>query len=135
MPYFVGDILELPVTTIQDYSLFNILETYSLDLWSAQIDQIMQQHGLISFIVHPDYLDKLEAKAAYTALLYKLATLRAEAGLWIALPGEVDEWWRQRNQMTLVPNEDEWKIEGYGAERARVAYATLENNRLTYTFV
>lgn len=135
MPYFVGDVLELPVTTIQDYSLFNILETYSLDLWNAQIDQIMQQHGLISFIVHPDYLDKPEAKAAYSALLYKLATLRAEAGLWIALPGEVDEWWRQRNQMTLVPNEDEWKIEGYGAERARVAYATLENNRLTYTFV
>ncbi|MEP6756406.1 MAG: hypothetical protein ABJA67_12955, partial [Chthonomonadales bacterium] len=25
MPYFIGNILELPVTTIQDYSLFNIL--------------------------------------------------------------------------------------------------------------
>jgi hypothetical protein len=135
MPYFVGDVLELPVTTIQDYSLFNVLETYSLDLWSAQIDQIMQQHGLISFIVHPDYLGKPEANAAYTGLLYKLATLRAEAELWIALPGEVDEWWRQRNQMTLVPDEDEWKIEGHGAEKARVAYATLKNDRVTYTFV
>ena len=25
MPYFVGDILELPLTTTQDYSLFHIL--------------------------------------------------------------------------------------------------------------
>ena len=134
MPYFVGDVLELPVTTIQDYSLFNVLETYSLDLWNAQIDQIMRQHGLISFIVHPDYLDKSEAKTAYTELLYKLATLRAEAELWMALPGEVDEWWRQRSRMTLVPDRDEWKIEGHGAERARVAYATLENRRIAYIF-
>jgi hypothetical protein len=134
MPYFVGDILELPVTTIQDYSLFNILGTYSQDLWTEQIDQIMQQHGLISFIVHPDYLNTLEARAAYTTLLDKLSTLRAEAALWIALPGEVDDWWRQRSQMTLVPDKEEWKIEGHGAESARVAYASLENNQVTYTF-
>jgi hypothetical protein len=134
MPYFIGDLLELPVTTIQDYSLFNVLETYSHDLWNEQIKQIMEQHGLISFIVHPDYLDTPEARAAYTALLQKLSTLRAEAALWMALPGEVDDWWRQRSQMALIPDKDEWRIEGNGAERARVAYATLENNQVTYTF-
>jgi hypothetical protein len=134
MPYFVGNVLELPVTTIQDYSLFNVLGTYSQDLWTEQINQIMQQHGLISFIVHPDYLDTPDARAAYTTLLQKLSTLRAEAALWIALPGEVDDWWRQRSQMALVPDEDGWKIEGDGAERARVAYATLQNNQITYSF-
>jgi hypothetical protein len=134
MPYFVGNVLELPVTTIQDYSLFNVLGTYSQDLWTEQIDQIMQQHGLISFIVHPDYLDTPNARAAYTTLLHKLSTLRTEAALWIALPGEVDNWWRQRSRMTLVPDKDEWRIEGHGAERARVEYATLENNQITYTF-
>lgn len=134
MPYFIGDILELPVTTIQDYSLFNVLETYSQDIWNKQIEEIMQQHGLISFIVHPDYLDTPEAREAYTTLLRKLSTLRAEAALWIALPGEVDDWWRQRSQMTLVPDKDGWAIEGQGTERARVAYATLENNQVTYTF-
>ena len=35
MPYFVGDILELPVTTTQDYALFNYLNEYSIDLWRA----------------------------------------------------------------------------------------------------
>lgn len=134
MPYFIGDVLELPVTTIQDYSLFNVLGTYSQDLWNEQIDQIMQMHGLISFIVHPDYLDTPEAIAAYTKLLNTLSRLRAEAALWIALPGEVDDWWRRRNKMVLVSNKDGWTIEGHGAERARVAYATLENDQVTYTF-
>lgn len=134
MPYFVGDILEIPVTTTQDYSLFHVLGTYSQDLWREQISQIMQQHGLISFIVHPDYLDTPEARSTYTALLTHLTALRAEAGLWMALPGEVDSWWRQRNSMRIVPHEDGWRIEGAGAERARIAHAMLKNDEVTYLF-
>lgn len=132
MPYFVGDILEIPVTTTQDYSLFHVLGTYSQDLWREQIRQIMQQHGLISFIVHPDYLDTPEARNVYTNVLSHLAELRAEAGLWTALPGEVDTWWRQRSAMRLVPQENEWRIEGPGAERAKVAYAMLKNDEVVY---
>ncbi len=45
MPYFVGDILELPLTTIQDYSLFHILGDYSIDLWKEQIDLILRRTG------------------------------------------------------------------------------------------
>jgi hypothetical protein len=134
MPYFIGKILELPVTTIQDYSLFNILGTYSLDLWREQIRQVMQQHGLVSFIVHPDYLDNEDARSAYTALLGHLSELRAEAQVWIPLPHEVDTWWRQRSEMKLVPDGDRWKIEGTGSERAQVAYATLEKDQIIYLF-
>jgi hypothetical protein len=134
MPYFVGNILELPVTTTQDYTLFNVLETYSQELWHQQISQIMQQHGLISFIVHPDYLNKPKARAAYANLLSHLSGLRAEANLWIALPGEVDTWWRQRSMMQLVPHQNDWRIEGLGAENARVAYATLQGDKVTYVF-
>jgi hypothetical protein len=132
MPYFVGDVLELPVTTTQDYSLFYILGTYSMDLWREQISQIMQQHGLISFIVHPDYLNSQQAKDTYTALLRHLAGLRTDAGLWTALPGEVDTWWRQRSKMKLVPHDTGWRIEGPGAERARVAYASLKDGEVNY---
>jgi hypothetical protein len=92
----------------------------------------MQQHGLISFIVHPDYLDIPEAKDAYTTLLSYLSGLRADAGLWITLPGEVDSWWRQRSEMILVPHEHGWRVEGHGAQRARVAYAMLKNDEITY---
>ena len=69
MPYFVGKILELPVTTTQDYTLFNILNDYSIDLWKKQIDLIMEKHGLISFIVHPDYVNGPRERAVYETLL------------------------------------------------------------------
>ena len=55
-PYFIGNILELPVTTTQDYSLFHILGDYTLNLWRRQVTGIRDKHGLASFIVHPDYL-------------------------------------------------------------------------------
>jgi hypothetical protein len=132
MPYFVGDILELPVTTTQDYSLFNILGTYSLDLWREQISQIMEQHGLANFIVHPDYLTTKQARDTYSALLEYLSDLRSNEALWIVLPGEVDSWWRQRAQMKLVPTDGGWRIEGSGAELAKVAYASLVDDKITY---
>ena len=135
MPYFVDDILELPVTATQDYSLFHVIGTYSMDLWRQQIEAILQQHGIASFIVHPDYLDRPEAKDCYNALLSYLSDLRSTEDLWTALPGEVNDWWRARDAMQLVPTAGEgWKIAGAGAERARVAYASLQDDVLAYTF-
>jgi hypothetical protein len=134
MPYFVDKILEIPVTMTQDYSLFNVIGTYREDLWLEQIKLIMQQYGLISFIVHPDYLDSSEARNAYMTLLRILAKLRETSALWIALPGEVDSWWRQRNEMNLVGGESGWSIKGRGSERARVAYARLNNDQVVFTF-
>jgi hypothetical protein len=133
MPYFIGRILELPLTTIQDYSLLHILGDYSMDLWKQQIDLILKRNGMISFIIHPDYVIEKHARAVYAQLLGHLVSLRERRGLWIALPGDVNRWWRSRNQMKLVPNGDEWKVEGPDSERARVAYATLDGDRLAYT--
>ena len=110
MPYFVGDILEIPVTMTQEHTLFNVLETYSLDLWREQIDLIMKQHGLISFIVHPDYIQTTKSRDAYLQLLAHLSEIRSNAGLWIAPPGEVNTWWRQRAKMRLVGKGEQWHI-------------------------
>jgi hypothetical protein len=52
--------------------------------------------------------------------------------LWITLPGDVDRWWRSRNGMTLVRSGDSWRIEGPESDRARVAYASIENDRIVY---
>src|SRR5262249_58907776 len=57
MPYFIGDIVELPLTTTQDYSLFHIVKDPSTEVWKNQIELIISRHGLVSFIVHPDYVD------------------------------------------------------------------------------
>ena len=133
MPYFVGKILELPVTTTQDYTLFHILNDYSINLWQKQIDLIMEKHGLISFIVHPDYIGAPRERNIYQALLSHLADLRKERALWITTPGEVNHWWRQRAEMELVEDSHGWRIEGDGKERARIAYASESNGRLAYT--
>jgi hypothetical protein len=132
MPYFIGKILELPLTTTQDYSLFHILNDYTTTLWERQIDLIRSQHGLISFITHPDYLIEPRARAVYVSLLRHLDRLRSADNLWIALPAEVDAWWRARQQMSLVERGGTVRVEGPGSERARVAYATLENDQVVY---
>lgn len=134
MPYFIGGIVELPLTTTQDYSLLHILGESSADLWMREIDSIRQKNGLVSFIVHPDYVNGKRQLALYRSLLEHVSRLRSEANVWIALPGEVDGWWRARNQMKLTSHNGKWRIEGAGSERARIAYATLEDGRITYAF-
>jgi hypothetical protein len=93
----------------------------------------MEHHGLASFIVHPDYIIEKRARTSYQALLEHLARMREERNIWIALPRDVNRWWRDRSQMTVVCDRGRWRIEGAGKERARLAYATLAGDALVYT--
>jgi hypothetical protein len=134
MPYCVGNLVELPVTCIQDYSLFNILQQYSTTLWQTQIEDILSVHGMASFIIHPDYVIDQKARDIYAELLAILARLRKEARAWIALPVEVARWWKHRSQMYLIRRGDSWSIAGPSSERARVAYARIQDGQLIYQF-
>jgi hypothetical protein len=132
-PFFVGRILELPLTTVQDYSLFHILRDYSIELWKKQIEVIASKHGLISFIVHPDYVLAERELSIYKTLLAYLSELRENRNIWIARPGEVNRWWRERSEMKLVSEDGVWRIEGRGQERARLAYARVDGDRIVYS--
>ena len=131
MPYFVGGLLEIPVTTTQDYTLFHILSDYKADLWKTQIDLIMEKHGLLGFIVHPDYITTDRERKVYEGLLAHLAELRRKKGIWIATPGKVNKWWRQRAKMKIIEDSRGVRIEGEGSERARVGYASAVDGRLS----
>jgi hypothetical protein len=133
-PYFIGKILEIPVVATQDYTLFNILRQYSMDLWEQQIELVLEQHGLISFIVHPDYLLDRRARDVYSTLLARLSHLRGQSKMWIPLPRELNDWWRSRNDMRLVSKNGAWQIEGRDSHRARIAYASLEADHVVYSF-
>jgi hypothetical protein len=131
-PYFIGKVLEIPVTATQDYTLLHILRRYSLDLWKAQIAMIVNRHGVMTFIIHPDYITKKREQRVYQDLLEHLSELRKTAGVWVALPRDVNDWWRQRSRMRLVESGAGWEILGEGRERARIAFASLEDNELVY---
>jgi hypothetical protein len=131
-PFFIGATVELPVTTTQDYSLFHVLKDYSTLLWQEQIRRIVAKHGLISFIIHPDYVIDPASRRVYVELLAHLSKLRALGKLWVALPGHIAEWWKVRSELTLVNSDGSWRIIGKGSERARVAYAVRVNDQLVY---
>lgn len=132
MPYFLGSIVELPLTTTQDYSLFHILGQYSLDLWKAEMDCIASSHGLTSFIIHPDYVAEDRARGVYEQLLEFLSEECAPRRLWQPLPRDVARWWRERHEMRLERSGSSWKVAGPGSDRARLAFAQIEGGRLTY---
>ena len=131
-PFFIDKILELPLTTSQDYSVFHILNDYSINLWRKQLDLLRQRNGLMSFLVHPDYLISLRARKVYESLLDYLRQMVSREKIWAVLPREVDQWWRTRSKMKLVQKGGDWEIEGHGKERARIAYAVLDGDRLVY---
>src|SRR5712692_10485582 len=132
MPYFIGDVLELPVTTIQDYTLFHILGERSIDLWKVQVNRILGKNGLMSFIVHPDYVTEHDTLSVYEGLLGYLRELREKTLIWTALPAEIDSWWRARSKMSVVKHGNSWRIEGDDTKRAIVAYANIVNGAITY---
>jgi hypothetical protein len=132
MPYYIGNILELPVTTTQDYMLFHLLGERSIELWKTQIRLVLDKNGLANFIVHPDFVIDNGLKTLYKNLLTYLRDIQSSRGLWVTLPSEVDSWWRQRSKMRLVQNGSEWIIRGEGAKRAVVAFAKIAKDNLVY---
>ena len=133
-PFFNGNMLELPVTMSQDYSLFHILKDYSIGVWKQQIALIQKKHGLMQMIVHPDYIIDNAARRVYADLLGYLSEMRARGETWIALPGEVAAWWRLRNQLRLVDEGGSWRIQGEGRDRAQIAHALIVDGKLAYEF-
>jgi hypothetical protein len=132
MPYFIGGLLELPLTTVQDYSLFHILGDYSIALWQEQVELILANSGLVSINAHPDYLTGTREREVYTKLLAYLSRLRAERHVWVAQPTQIDSWWRNRHEMRLVPDGSSWRIEGPGSERACLAYAKVDGAHVLF---
>jgi hypothetical protein len=124
--------VELPLTTTQDFSLFNILGQTSIELWKQQIDLVLDKHGLVSFNIHPDYIMADPYRKLYHQLLEHLAKVCAERNVWMALPKEVDAWWRQRREMQVVRKGNTYHVAGPTAESARLAYASMKDDRIVY---
>jgi peptidoglycan/xylan/chitin deacetylase (PgdA/CDA1 family) len=119
-PFMFGDVVELPITLLQDHTLMQILKHNTVDRWQEKADWIIDQHGLINLITHPDYLIDPEHLAMYDAFLGYLAEHREG---WFALPRTVAEWWRQRSQLTVIGDEDGPAVCGHSTEEATLMWA------------
>ena len=95
-PFFIGDVVELPYTLPQDYTLFTLLAHRSPALWLEQSDRIVQENGLIHSLTHPDsgYLGDPANRDRYREFLVALSE-RDE--IWKPLPRELAAWWRTRD--------------------------------------
>jgi len=109
-----------------------MLNDYSLELWKVQTNLIVARNGLVSFAVHPDYIIEESARGVYRELLTFLCELGRRQRMWFALPGEIDRWWRARHEMRIVGQDGNWRIEGEGAEHAKLALAQKVGERLEY---
>lgn len=97
-PFRFGDVIELPITLVQDHTLWEILGDRSIDRWVHKSEWIMRHHGLINLIVHPDYVVDPARLALYEQFL---AFLVRRTDGWHVLPRDVAHWWRQREQLRI----------------------------------
>ena len=52
----------------------------------------------MSFLNHQDYVMQSRAQDIYKALLDSLNQFRVDRRVWVALPGEINHWWRERSE-------------------------------------
>ena len=58
---------------MQDHTLFEILRERSVRRWIEKSDWIIENHGLVNLLVHPDYLLTQDRLDLYDAFLGYLA--------------------------------------------------------------
>ncbi|HVL31155.1 MAG TPA: hypothetical protein VM299_02905 [Solirubrobacteraceae bacterium] len=124
MPFFFGDVVELPITLTQDHTLWQILRSPGIELWREKTGWLRARHGLVNVIVHPDYVVEQRYLDRYEAFLEHLAGL--DDG-WHALPRDVARWWRERATLRIGAGDG---IEGSTSFGASVAYAVERDGRL-----
>jgi peptidoglycan/xylan/chitin deacetylase (PgdA/CDA1 family) len=127
LPYFLDDLVELPITLVQDHTLWEILRAHDIELWTSKSDWLIDNGGLINLITHPDYLDTPARLRMYEEFLVYLGSQRDG---WHALPREVAEWWRTRSGLRCEEHAGEARVTGPGAERASVAWVREERGEL-----
>ena len=124
MPFRFGDVVELPLTMMQDHTMFEILREPGIERWVEKCDWIVHHHGLVTMNVHPDYVVEQRYLDRYEAFLQHLAHRRDE--LWQPSPRDAARWWRQREGLSIG---SDGAITGVTDYEATVAYVTERDGR------
>lgn len=117
LPFFNGQMVELPITLPQDHTLFALLGLHDGELWQEKVRYIRDRGGMALVLTHPDYASDPPLADAYRDLI---SSVHADPTLWHALPCEVAGWWRRRAASYLRGSPDGWRIEGPASGEAKV---------------
>jgi len=129
-PFIFKNIIELPITLQQDFTLLDILkltEDEMLAHWMDTVQAIKELNGLVLINVHPDYIATPERLANYE---YFIENIKGEASCWHTLPKELARWWGDRNVSELVPSGVGWRIDGPASDRGMVMKVNLQDGKL-----
>jgi hypothetical protein len=124
-PYFLEEMVELPMTLVQDHTMWELLQRPGIDLWLEKSEWIRDNHGLVNANVHPDYLIRQDRLDLYDEFLGWLTRLE---GGWHALPREVASWWKDRARMQVEGG----AVAGSNGWDATVAHAREVGGRIVY---
>ena len=97
-PFFIGDLVELPITMAQDHTLWEILQLEDISVWQQKLEWLRNTGGLCVMIVHPDYVTSDRRLRLYAEFLHIISAL---SDCWTALPHEIASWWRTRSEGLL----------------------------------
>jgi len=119
-PYFLGNVIELPITLAQDHTLFDILEYEDISIWKKKVNWVEKMNGMALLLTHPDYICKGGRLKLYEEFLKYVLN---KDNVWYALPVEVCTWWRERdNSLIKFQKNNTPFIEGPVAEKGIIKY-------------
>jgi len=129
-PYFLGAMVELPLSLPQDHTLFEILQHKNVAVWEKKTEWIAAHGGIAMLNVHPDYMLTDERLSFYRDFLH---FMKGQQGQWHVQPREAARWWRDRQASVLRSDAGALRIEGPAADRAVIMQRTLSDGAIVST--
>jgi hypothetical protein len=137
-PFFMGNLIELPITLAQDHTLFEILRYKDISIWRQKIDWIKKMNGMALVIVHPDYIESNgggRKRGRYPIKYYEelLRYMRKKDHYWHALPRDVARWWRRRAASEIILDKNvKLCVKGPAAKDGVIRRIKLVNSKVVF---
>jgi hypothetical protein len=125
-PYFLGTMVELPMTMPQDHTLFEILKMNDIATWKTKANWLAGEGGIVVINIHPDYMLTPDRLKFYEELLHHMKTLD---GMWHVLPRDAARWWRDRHATQLSVTDGRSVLTGAAAGTAAVIRSEIRNGK------
>jgi hypothetical protein len=124
LPYMIENTVELPITLVQDHTLFDLLQHRDGTLWMEKAKFLRDRGGMALILTHPDYVGNPFLVESYRRFLREFAS---DSSAWKALPREVSAWWKRRSESSVEAADGKWRVVGPAADEARVEFASAEH--------